>query len=189
MSVTFVINYVQSNQPAAAALRGKLTSLYPASTNILMIEDNPRIKVVGHGGEWTQRWLTQALATDGDPIIKIDPDILVPRAVTSFPTADVFGHILIYADGSTHCCGGTFGISRACAQKIVDSKLLLDEKYLAPFYTYVWNGETVAFQDRIFADVCKRLGIKMTRCSEMWMEFFQSPRDPKQHAFIHPRVS
>jgi hypothetical protein len=186
MKATFVINYYQ-NQPQALKLAAQLAKL-GADMNV-MIEDNPRLKVMEHGGGWTQRWLTTALNVGGDPIIKIDPDIQVTRAAASFPTADVFGSILTYMDGSTQCHGGTFGVSRKAAQQIVDSKLLLDEKYKTPEYTYKWNGETVSYQDKIFADVCKRLGIKMERWHEVWMQHTQSPYDPKQHAFIHPRVS
>jgi len=188
MSVTFVINYYQ-NKDQATMLGIRLAQLYPEQSHVLLVEDNPRIKVMEHGGEWTQRWLSMALNGGTDVIIKVDPDIQVTRAVASFPTADVFGSILTYMDGSTQCHGGTFGISRATAQNIVATELLLDEKYRTPEYTYKWNGETVSYQDKIFADVCKRLGIKMERWSEVWMQHHQSPYDEKQHAFIHPRIS
>lgn len=187
MSLTFVINYYQDEAQATKLVM--LTALLYPGCVTLLIEDNPRIKVMEHGGEWTQRWLERALHINSDVIIKVDPDIKVTRAAASFPTADVFGSILTRLDGSTQCHGGTFGVSRVAAQKIVDSKLLLDEKYKTPTYTYVWKGETVSYQDKIFADVCARLGIKMERWNEVWMRHHQSPYDDSQHAFIHPRVA
>lgn len=183
--MTFVINYYKS-AVQANLLAVKLQRLYPGCVTLL-IEDNPRIKVMSHGGEWTQRWMERALAAGGDPIIKVDPDIQATQAAKAIPTAAMFGCVLTRMDGSTQVHGGTFGLSRVTAQKIVDSKLLLDEKYKTPYYTYDWNGETVSYQDRITADVYKQLGIKPERWHEVWMQFHQSPYDPKQHAFIHPR--
>jgi hypothetical protein len=165
MNITFVITSYQDSVLAAQSAAAAKT-LYP-SAQIVQLSDLPpnRLKLPQFSGQWTERWMKAALATNADIIIKIDPDTRAYNAVTTFPTTDIFGQIAqngIYGGLKGVIHGAAIGFQRAAVEKIVASGLLSDKKYtVKPYTTTRGLTETISLQDPIVHDVATRLGLTM----------------------------
>jgi hypothetical protein len=130
-----------------------------------------RVKLMKFCGMWTSRFLKVFLASKHDVCIKVDPDTAVQRA-TEIPDAPVFSVFRPSVSGKRILGGPAIGFSRSAAQRIIDSKLLLDPKYNSYEYAYRRFGpalikpgelpshELVALNDEITTDVVERLGIQ-----------------------------
>lgn len=133
-----------------------------------------RLKPRTHGGQWTQRYLELFLArSDATTLIKLDPDSFVYRAIANVPdsaSADLFGTLRVNHLGQTQVRGGCVGYQRAAAQRLMASKLLLEDKYRdATRYSYRRKPEDplLTLQDAIVADVAQRLELKLFEWSEV----------------------
>jgi hypothetical protein len=195
MNLVFVLNTYRDQADAALCLR-ELQQFYPLA-QVLVISDLPpnRLKTCDHGGQWMLRYMQQFLATDGDVLIKIDPDSEVRRTVGAFPDAPIFGQVI-----SGRLAGGTLGFSRAGVEQIVNSNLLLDPRYTDPLvYGYdrfggrlLRPGEEreprISCQDKILTDAVTRLGMVITPWPDSYSHAqWWIPAPQGTWAFVHPR--
>lgn len=115
-------------------------------------------------GEWTQRFLMLARATNSDVIIKLDPDTCLWRKF-SLPDAEWFGTL---STNGTWVRGGACGFRRDTADRMIESGLLLST--VASYcryglYRWPWELEDrtpISNQDRIVGQVMSELGIPAT---------------------------
>ena len=194
--ITFAITYWQKDAALAQKSAAALKQIYPTA-QVLVIEDNPHLKLAQFGGQWTERWMKAALATEADVIIKLDPDTRATNAVTTFPTTDVFGQEApvntYWPKSSNILCGGAIGFQAAAVQKIVASGFLLDSKYTQkPYVTeerrFGTPRETISLQDPIVADVVQRLSLTTGNWPGLSIKFAWEPAvaPPKDAIFVHP---
>lgn len=137
-----------------------------------------RAKGEGQKGLWTHRYLEYFLKyTDASIVLRVDPDTCVWRNF-ALPVGDydIFGTIEPRKYRYPYVLGGCIGFTRECAQKIVDSKLLLDSKFKHFNYQrykhHRWeheveSDEQIAFQDWIVADVAFELNLKLQEWKEI----------------------
>lgn len=192
MHLTFAImSYTYDSEKVEPTI-AKLKQNYPEA-DVIHIPDLPpnRVKPLKFAGLWTQRYLAAALETSADIIIRIDPDTLIYRKLTTFPTADIFGGI---SQGTRwHVMGGAIGFQRNAAERIVASKILLEEKYTSLYYgnleiRHGLKPEFMAIQDLIMADVIERLSLTVERWTEVYMynETYGLPQvDDTKYGFVH----
>lgn len=162
-----------------------LESIKELNPNLIIL-DGDRLKHKAHGGcEFTQRNFEMVLATSkAETIVKLDPDSYISRSCT-IPKNEWFGHVhsaAIPFMGSQFqfIAGGAMGFSRETIIKIVESKLLLNEKYdnEAGFYDRykayrkyadpINAKDLLRREDWVLGDVCRRLKIKATHWSEVY---------------------
>lgn len=183
MKLLFIIN-VFKNQPQADKLAAKLGVLYPDAKVLQVSDEIVHIKNQANAGLWTYRWLKAFLDSDAELCIKVDPDMQAVRAVTTFPTADVFGDVRLLENGQKHVMGCAIGFTRAGANNVVNSGLLNDKIYTSDIYTYQQGAVKQSFQDLILNDVLRRLKIVPEHWHEVWAQYQQTPR--ASFAFVHP---
>src|SRR5271157_4163109 len=70
-----------------------LKEFYPKAAIVVCSDEIDRLKLPDLCGAWTERWMQQALKTDANIIVKVDPDTRCYGIVTKWPMADVFGQI------------------------------------------------------------------------------------------------
>ncbi len=194
--ITFAMTYCERDAALVNKSQAALESLYPEA-RVIVIADNPRIKLPGFQGQWTERWMKAALATDADIIVKIDPDTRAMRVAT-FPTEDVFGQMAptgaYYPNSNGIISGGAIGFQQAAVQKIVDSGFLRDTKYdVKPYATeerrFGTPRETILLQDFITHDVAERLNLTKGDWPGLHLKFsWEADQNvhPKNATFIHP---
>lgn len=153
--MTFIMN-VYRDYVEASRLRGSLLRLYP-DAGVVLVYDEPRLKLPSYGGRWTERYLATFMRSGGDVAVKIDPDTVV-NARVGFPDADVFSAVIRWG-GKTVLSGAVMGFTRQAAGRILGSNLLLDKKYTGNRYAYPWHGEMLSSQDEIVTDVVNVLGL------------------------------
>jgi hypothetical protein len=181
VKLAFALTHYNDNPEATLA---ELQRYYPDAEVLVFDDAKEHLKTADKAGRWTERYLKAFLATDADVLIKVDPDTAVNGTVASFPEADVFGQRYM----GQHVQGGAMGYSRAAAQKIVDSGLLLRAKYTLLEYTYAHkSGRSVSCQDRIVGDVVKQLGLSIAPWPAASVLTFPPKRDTGEFAFVHPR--
>lgn len=155
-----------------------------------------RLKLTKFAGSWTVRRLRLFLQTDADVCVKLDPDTKVCAKVERWPSADLFGHKQDPPAAILH--GGCLGITREAAQKILDSRLLLAQRYTDLRFGYrrfhdekkpeeerevVW----VSCEDRILQDLSARLSLTLADFPEAYCVSGSVPRyPPAGKAFLHP---
>jgi len=164
MNITFAITSYQEPAELVAKSVAALKTLYPDASVVQLSDLAPnRLKLPQFAGTWTLRWMQAALATNADVIVKIDPDTRAYKAVTTFPTADIFGQIAkngVYYNLKGVIHGAAIGFQRSAVQKIANSGLLLDKKYTALPYVFSRDEkEAISLQDPIVHDVSIRLGL------------------------------
>lgn len=194
--LTFAMTYCDRDAALAQKSADAVRTLYP-SAQIVLIEDHPRLKLAHFGGQWTERWMQAALATDANIIVKLDPDTRAMRTVTHFPMALVFGQMApmgaYYSKSDGIILGGAIGFKRFLVEKIVDSALLQDARYTEKPYAreerrFGDPKEVIAMQDPIVADILQRLDV----FQGVWdgldlMMSWEPVRSFRQTAtFVHP---
>ena len=193
--VTFAITYWKKDAALAQKSAAALKLLYPTA-QVLVIEDSPRLKLAEFGGQWTERWMTQALATGADVIVKVDPDTRALRPA-SFPTADIFGMTspmgTYYPKSTGILSGGAIGFQAAAVEKILASGLLRDVKYTTkPYATeerrHGIPREQIALQDPIVHDIATRLSLNEGQWPGLHIKFSWEPaqKAPANATFAHP---
>jgi len=154
-------------------------SQFCAERGVRYIEGE-RLKLPQFAGQWTGRFLQLFLQTDAPLVIKVDPDTHINWAVEQFPTASVFAGFRYYPSGKRILNGPAIGFTREAAQAILDSGILLDEKYTTYWYTYPrfreplkrpWEEEKfdefVSLQDEITTDVVERLSLPVAEWKDV----------------------
>jgi hypothetical protein len=148
---------------------GSVERHYPDAQIMLFFDNAERLKLPKFAGRWTERYFKSFLETDETLLVKIDPDTVVNRRA-DFPDAPLFGT----RRWQNMLSGAAVGYSRQTVQQIIDSKMLLDEKYTSHWYQYqrfqaphLRPGETpentwVSLQDDIITDIASRLNIPIT---------------------------
>jgi hypothetical protein len=134
--VTFVMSHYKRDATLSLKTIVALRALYP-SAQVLNIEDTKNLKNTP-GGQWTQQWMEAAMATSPDIIVKLDPDTKPLKAVTVWPSTEVFGQMAspdAYFKGSTNIiCGACIGFQTEAVQKVLASGLLTNAKYTVKPY-------------------------------------------------------
>lgn len=194
--LTFAMTYCDRDAALAQKSADAVRALYP-DASVIVIEDNPRLKLAQFGGQWTERWMQAALATDANIIVKLDPDTRALRTVTHFPMALVFGQMAsvgtYHPNSEGMILGGAIGFKRFLVEKIVDSGFLRDAKYTKEPYVreerrFGDPKEMVAMQDPIVHDITQRFGLS----EGVWdgldlMMSWDEARPFRQNAtFAHP---
>lgn len=196
LKVCFVMTYCERDASLTAASAAALKSLYPDATVLVIDDSTTRLKLAPNGGQWSQRWMSQALASGADIIVKLDPDTRAVK-VASFPAEDVFGmqapEGTYFPQSSGVISGGAIGFQAAAVQKILDSGFLLDAKYTEkPYATeerrFGHPRPTVILQDPIVGDVAQRLGLSQGVWEGLDIHFSWEPPVPfrKDATFVHP---
>ena len=187
--IAFAITSYRDGELALRSIAA-LRLVYPES-RITHIQDEPRLKLPQFAGRWTERWMRACLLGDLTTLIKLDPDTRCLRRA-SLPDGDLWGQVApphVYWGVEGVLYGGAIGFKREAAQKIVDSGLLLDEKYTVKPYVFERNGEWLSLQDPIVHDVAQRLGLHETPWSEVYMALSGKRLrniDVTKFAFVHP---
>ncbi len=107
----------------------------------------------------------------------MDPDTCIWKTF-NLPKGDydLFGNISKNRYKYPYVRGGCIGLTRIAAQKILDSGMLLEDKYKNYNYQrynwYKWpheikSTEEIAFQDWIMADVCHELKLKLKQWNDI----------------------
>lgn len=196
LNITFVVNYYDRDAALVADCVAALNHFYPAAT-VLQIEDNPPLKTPDKAGQWTERWMTQAAATSPDIIIKVDPDTRALRAVTSFPTTDIFGQLApegTYFPGSSGIIsGGCIGFKASAVTAILNSGLLRDMRYSAKPFACVERRfglpqSWIVLNDPIVHDVAQRLSLTEGIWDGLSLKhsWDADKTHPADATFIHP---
>jgi hypothetical protein len=153
----FVITSHPANATSASKLRAQFIAIYGYAPFAFV--DALGLKLPGTGGRWTHRYLEFALkrARGCTHIIKLDADVTLNRKCVIPEGADIFASI--WRDG---IAGAAIGFTVQAAQRLVNSKLLVDPRYKAPAWNYT-DGQGVqrACNDKVMTDVCKRLTISI----------------------------
>jgi hypothetical protein len=194
MTLCFAITHCDRDASLAELSAAALKSLYP-DAHIVVIEDKPRLKLPQFSGQWTQRWMEEAVATGADIIIKLDPDTRA-KNVAAFPEFDIFGQVSpdgTYPQMSGIICGACIGFQKAAVEKILSSGFLLDAKYSEKPYAATERRyqpwETVSLQDPIVHDVAQRLGLSQGSWAGLSIKFsWDAHKDahPRNATFVHP---
>jgi hypothetical protein len=162
MKLTFIIN--TNEEPTIDRCLNFIRASYP-DDNIITIPDIDFLKNIINGGAWTLRYLNAFMATDGDILIRMDPDSLMLRPFAFIPETEYFG--MMFADQYIH--GGCKGYSRSYVQRIIDSELLLLEKYKGNEYKC---GNT----NLVSCDlVCMDIAITLNATISNWTEVSSMP--------------
>lgn len=187
-SLVFVVNCWHRDEHLVARLCAQLDKHFPDASHMI-IPDVPRLKDK-LTGEWTHRYLEWALSCGADVIIKLDPDACVWRR-PKIPEADWFGTI---SPSGRFARGGACGFSRTAAEKLVESKFLLQPSphTYRRYVEYRWPHEEpddtpISCQDRIVGDGMSIVGIRPT----LWTEILilgNENREPEagSYAITHP---
>lgn len=145
-----------------------------AQINAVQYLEGERLKPRASGGQWTHRYLELFLAqSSADVLIKLDPDSFVYRAFEAFPAstkADLFGNLKTNHLQQVQVRGGCVGYQRTAVQRLVSSKLLLEDQYRnASKYTYrrLPADPLLTLQDAIVADVAQRLGLALAEWADV----------------------
>lgn len=97
----------------------------------VMVVEGDRLKLQKNGAAWLVRMLEKFLElSSAEALIKIEPDSLVLREFKEFPlsSAGITG-TLVETSCLQYITSGCFWIRRSAVQRILNSKILLDNRY------------------------------------------------------------
>lgn len=155
---------------------------------ILTIRGKERLKVKGKGGALCHQVLNSFFFTNLQPyLIKIDPDTGINHAPTVPTEFDVASNY----SSQGYLLGGAIAFSRSAIQAIVESSLLLDEKYKSLRWCYRWRDrEWIPCEDAILYDVIQRLGLNLVDWEDVYcchsQQPFNPPRPLEHYSLYHP---
>lgn len=192
--LAFAMTYCSRDKQLAQDSSAALKTLYPQA-QVLLIEDNPRLKLPQFSGQWTERWMKQALTTGADIIVKVDPDTRALAAVTNWPITDIFGQVSpdkTYHNLTGVLYGAAIGFKASTVKKILDSGQLRHPRYKQPPFvtreTRYTPVEFISLQDPIVHDIAVRLKL----AEGPWPGIFIQPHwetpaiPPPNTTFVHP---
>lgn len=165
---------------------------------IYLTED--RIKLQHYGGAWVERMFQSFLdRSSAEIMLRLEPDSFINYGFTTIPKTDVLGNILNTFDGRQYIHGGCIAFSRNAIKKILNSKLLKENKYKTELqfayqrYKFPYllcgeknNEEWIIAEDLIWSDVIWQLGLNVTEWHEVYSRVRESCPEPKKYAVIHP---
>lgn len=204
-----------ANEPKEIIHRsiGFIYSAYKTAS-VVLIADQPRsdlcetrarfvqstpMKNHACGARWWDRVFQEGLKEQGELIFKIDPDTHVVRQLKIIPAADCFGTLLGKGHVQEHIQGGCQGFWRSAVERIVASKVLLDDAY-KDWRTWAFGGGTCDCDfgsgnwagylstDRINMHVLRRLHMTWDNHPDMACYFLlnELPEHLKNYAITHP---
>ncbi len=165
-----LISQIKENCKNSVIIIGDGVKLEPFCKEGTIWFECDRAKSENQKGLWTQRYLELYLKnTTESHLIRVDPDTCIWQPF-SLPSGeyDIFGTISPKRYKHPYVRGGCIGFTRSAAEKIVDSKMLLDDCYKGYNYQrykhYRWKHEVeseekFAFQDWIVGDIAYRLNL------------------------------
>jgi hypothetical protein len=131
--ICFVLNCFNEPEDQVQSVINRIRSVYPNS--VLQLNDDrvDRLKTPSNGGAWTHRYLTLAIESGCEHIIKVDPDTEILSAVQNLPTDDCIFCRVREVQMGDHLlrvpAGGALGFTRGMAQRIVGGKYFLQDRY------------------------------------------------------------
>lgn len=149
--------------------------------------------------QWLERILKTYLSESQNPyLIKIDTDCILTRKFQYFPNVDMAGS-LIKDSISSFIQGGCRFQTRKSCEKVLESKLLEDPKYIkesiygykrfsAP-YRMPWekeNDKVMIAEDRVISDIYERLNMLFFNWDEVYSRGWGKCPNPEKYAAIHP---
>lgn len=193
--VCFAMNFCERDAALAQKSATALGAVYPSAAVLLINDSDTKLKLPPNAGLWTEHWMTSALVTGADIVVKLDPDTRALNVAT-FPTTDVFGQTAAdgaYSKNSTGIiCGACIGFQKAAVEKIVASGLLKDTKYNAKPYVVTERRYGTRFpvilNDPIVADVIKQLNLTTGSWAGLHLQMSWEPatKIPTGTTFAHP---
>jgi hypothetical protein len=190
MKLTFALTSYQDADLALKSIAA-LQRTYPGAAILHLSDLQVRLKLPQFAGQWTERWMKAALATDADIIVKVDPDTRA-YAAAQWPGEDIFGQRAVNGTywnvkGVLH--GAAIGFKRSAVEKIVSSGLLRDVKYTKhPYVTSRDEAETISLQDPMVHDIAQRLGLTEGEWDGLAIrtKWDTAPVIDERKTFIHP---
>lgn len=157
------------------------------NSNLTYFNDK-RYKLQCYGGKIIQKFLEISLRYKTEFITKLDPDTL-PQNILDYSKIKGIKSIISKSNRHTHICGGLIIFPRKIAQKIYNSKLLLNNKYKEDRFTY-WNKkvqERIISQDKILSDVINNLNINVIEYPSIQIDpQYTNLRLNQNATFLHP---
>ena len=158
---------------------------YLISQNVKVINNNRRLKKAYMGGLDTECYLYNC---NNKYLIKVDPDTVVTGLLPDIPDNSIGCN---YNQEKYHIYGGCILFTKQAINNILESKLLLSDKYKQEFYNYRNHKlkEDLSCQDLILYDVITTLNINMKSLDDCI--FCRNERDSyipyniEQYSFIH----
>lgn len=190
MRLHFSITHWDADRQTAAILRDAIELNYPGSS-IALVPDGVgglgRLKNID-GGAWIER-IMRSFPPDFDRYFKIEPDVQILRAAAEFPDDDWLGYVRYHHEMKRLInFGGLWGFSRDAIDRVLQSGLLRNEKYLSRDWTYdrygkfLLPGELPAPAlyccDHIMADVMAQLKMIPQQWDAVHLTFREHQREP-----------
>jgi hypothetical protein len=149
---------------------------------------------VGSGGRVVQTHLESFLETDARWWFKVDPDSVLHRGFRELPDGICFFGTLQGGNPGPSLQGGCIGGTRAAAELLAESGLLLSPALRAPEQSWA-RGNPILLErahrglvsfDFVHAWACRELGITLVEHPEIRSEWKQPPADSDRYALTHP---
>jgi len=173
---------------------GAATSAWAEAPGLEIIRLREHLYAVENGGRIVQAHLDAFLETDARWWFKFDPDTTIRGPFSMLPDAPVFFGTIQGGVPGPSLQGGCIGGSRAAAERLGASRMLLSRELVD--YERTWargnpnllaraRAGLVSF-DFIHAWACRRLAIPLCGHPEIRSEWKQPPRDARLYAVTHP---
>lgn len=170
--------------------KNPLSSEFPCEKRVFLVWGSERLKQRGYGGRNAHNYLNLYLSfSKDDTLIKIDPDTGVNRAPILPDSFDVASNVLDLGEDK-YLQGGAMAFSSYAAHRIIDSKILLDDKYKGLDWCYRWQRkEWIPCEDKILYDVIQRLKLNLVDWNDVYAtryDSFNPPYPMESYSFYHP---
>jgi hypothetical protein len=152
----------------------------------IIYEELPHLKTLETGGLWVDRYINYYLSHSDKPyLIKLDPDTGVHRPINHLCSSDIFGTFNNNYLDTNSCC-----FTRHAATIITSSNYLSDDRYNID-NEYIYRDKYKRRKpstDRAIRHVIDRLGLSLTRWSEVRSTQGYSPNLDLTYALTHPNA-
>ena len=208
--IDFIIPTWKEDNWLAVQLLGKLRSLYPTSTIVLLSdgEATPNLYVAaqeydatlalgarlkpGKGTDWSERLLAEMLARTTAPIVvKIEPDVHLERALVVPDDFDICACMKTGKEGNgrVYVTGPCMMFRRDAIQRIIDLGIRQDGKL-----KFIYQGSRGCFleelhsSDRYFNHAIEALNLHVVDLPDAAISWLDPPQHPERYAISHPRL-
>lgn len=152
-----------------------------------------------YGGLWLERHLLKYLEfSNAKFMIKVDPDTLLNRKFSYFPSEDLAGD-LCFQKSLKFIQGGCRFHKRSACEILLNSSILQLPKYiLDPVFKYKrfcspylmpdeqHDSQVFIAEDKIICDAADQLGLSMGQWNEVYSKVRAYCPEPHKYAVIHP---
>lgn len=207
-NIAFFFSFVDSDFHLAERLVGQLKNFYPTSLIMAIGDGASTSKHPGSAcacwyrenlkrpdtiGEFTQQnfqFILDMLQSDPtiDSVVKLDPDSFLKRKFNYLPDEQWCGELNQgdFTWGySTWCKGGGFLIKKIAIEKIVESQLLLDDRYRE--IQSLEEEQNRVYEDCRLGHVANSLGIFPTKWAEVSCgRLSKLDKRCRKKALVHP---